>query len=1563
MSSWNFKDNLTIDNGKYLKWLDPTGLTRNNIIGLDTNSNVNINSGISGDLYLNCNNSGSTTYINTGNTKNVLVASNLGVGVSTTTNMNATLTLPVNGWVGVNSTSNGYLGLSSSDLLSSSQGAILLIYGNNNTSGNAGKFNMYTGSNTNGSFNFYTGNNSNNVFQISNGDGSVNFSPDGNTSILTVSKTNVVTTAPLILTNTTQSTSPQTGALQIAGGVGIAGDTFIDGLLSINSITGNLNFNNTKVSTSYSTGTFFLSGGLGIECSTSASSPTAGGAISIAGGLALGKNAMLGGNITIFDTTASISSQTGSVIAYGGAGINGQVNIKSNSSSQLRIAPLSNSGESSIYFSNKNNYSTIGSWSIGNNLSGFSNGFSIIGANNGVNLFLTDTQTQFYQYTKFLNEIFFQQNSSSNFITFTNSSGTTNWKIGSDLTTGNFQITNNALNSYNLTINSTTGEISLTGTENATSPTHGGSLTIAGGAAVANDLYVGGQLFAQGDFQVTGTLQGSSSSVSQFAYLTLTATDLSENITSGALVTFGGITIQSTGDATSFTNGGSLLTSGGGAIGLSLYVGTELVVGNLVTAPNLQITNASIANQSILNSQITNNSVSNSVLANISSSNTVAITTSSANLLFTKATGGQLLMTNVSTNSMNVSGITASNLLVTSLISSSNLFSTNSTTSNAVISNLSSGTIQASNGITSGTIYVTGPSNLSFNSNTVGNIFTTGGNVGINTKTPSFPLHVNGSQYIPSNYYLSVGTQNQDSTLNIKDIGNQLVSFYFSSTKVGGINTYNGDSTLFLFAGASKLTLSSIGNVGISTTTPMYNLDVLGGIRGQSLVSVSDTDNNISSTTGSFNFSSDIVLSNSTRNSIVFGSSGVSPPSLATRSPGTKLLLYPQIGSSSSDYAVGIEFNNLWYSVPTTTQGFKWYQGATNVMSISNHLRLYTTMQSTNSTTGGLVTLGGISIANTGNASSVTSGYALSVAGGASFAKDIYIGGTILQANTATGTISNLLISSTSSSSGVGSGGSFTVLGGVAISKNLYVGTQIAIGNTTTISPQQMLEISPITYSSSQDGGLRISTKDPVSTSDTSYRYIDIRLKSDVSNNFRGAVVGTLGGGSSTEQEYMNFSQDGYTYITSQANFTNNTSCSNSSTASVVVSGGLSINAGTNAINVSNGGALTVYGGASISGDLIVGGAITYANAAEASSTFAYLTLTASDQSTDVGNGALVTFGGISIQTTFDATSATSGNGLTVAGGAGIGASLYVGTITKTPNLLSTNISTTNLVVTNEKITNLTGTNVVITNELKATYNSNTLGNLFTTNGNVGIGTTSPSTTLSIVNDGFPNLDIGGINSKLRFIGGSSDGYAYIQAGSNTTQGSLRVGQYNASTSNMDTIEIYSNTTIISGVIKLTNTINSSNSTTGNIVSSGGISISKTTNATSVTSGGALTIAGGMSVLKDVYVGGTITSSSDKNLKKNIKHLPSILDKIINIHPISYNSLNESDTTNYIGFIAQDFIEHFPDLLRRENKDAYYSLAYDRITALNFKCIKELVDEVNSLKCIIKSFIDQKSEK
>jgi hypothetical protein len=120
-----------------------------------------------------------------------------------------------------------------------------------------------------------------------------------------------------------------------------------------------------------------------------------------------------------------------------------------------------------------------------------------------------------------------------------------------------------------------------------------------------------------------------------------------------------------------------------------------------------------------------------------------------------------------------------------------------------------------------------------------------------------------------------------------------------------------------------------------------------------------------------------------------------------------------------------------------------------------------------------------------------------------------------------------------------------------------------------------------------------------------------------------------------------------------------NTPSTSVNTGAVIVQGGLSVQGNQNAVNVGNGGGLTVQGGASIGGDLYIGGSIN--GSGSSSSTYAYLTLTATDESINFSTGSLVTFGGITIQATTNASSITDGGTILTEGGASIGADIYIG--------------------------------------------------------------------------------------------------------------------------------------------------------------------------------------------------------------------------------------------------------------------------------------------------------------
>jgi hypothetical protein len=79
-----------------------------------------------------------------------------------------------------------------------------------------------------------------------------------------------------------------------------------------------------------------------------------------------------------------------------------------------------------------------------------------------------------------------------------------------------------------------------------------------------------------------------------------------------------------------------------------------------------------------------------------------------------------------------------------------------------------------------------------------------------------------------------------------------------------------------------------------------------------------------------------VSLNAANSNMIVWAAGGLAAPALTTRSAGTKLVLYPLIDSSNTDYALGVESSYLWMSVPSSTQGFKWYAGTTLVAALTS---------------------------------------------------------------------------------------------------------------------------------------------------------------------------------------------------------------------------------------------------------------------------------------------------------------------------------------------------------------------------------------------------------------------------------------------------------------------------------------------------------------------------------------------------------------------------------------------------------------------------------------------------
>jgi hypothetical protein len=93
-----------------------------------------------------------------------------------------------------------------------------------------------------------------------------------------------------------------------------------------------------------------------------------------------------------------------------------------------------------------------------------------------------------------------------------------------------------------------------------------------------------------------------------------------------------------------------------------------------------------------------------------------------------------------------------------------------------------------------------------------------------------------------------------------------------------------------------------------------------------------------------------IWLNGASSNLIEYNANGYAPPTTGSRSIGTKIVLYPGINSTQIDYAIGIEDNTMWHSIPTSSYSgiltnFKWYAGTTNIATL-NGLGAFSTIGS-----------------------------------------------------------------------------------------------------------------------------------------------------------------------------------------------------------------------------------------------------------------------------------------------------------------------------------------------------------------------------------------------------------------------------------------------------------------------------------------------------------------------------------------------------------------------------------------------------------------------------------------
>ena len=458
-----------------------------------------------------------------------------------------------------------------------------------------------------------------------------------------------------------------------------------------------------------------------------------------------------------------------------------------------------------------------------------------------------------------------------------------------------------------------------------------------------------------GNLTIVGTITGNSSLT--IAGTSTLATTTITNLTVTGTLSLASIVTTSTTDATSTTTG-SITTAGGAGIAKSMWVGTSVTIGT-----TLNVTGSS-----------TFAAISTTGLTATGTSSIYALTTSSTTDATSSITGSVIISGGVGiakslwigtllsvSGTSTLSTTTITNLTVTGtfLLTSFSATSSTDSTSTTTGAITTSGGIGIAKGLNVGTLITVGsttvsPTLISWSA--------------ISNSSPTFTTSSNGTRIL---LYPQVGSTSTDYAIGMgvyqmwlgvpQNTTAYTFQFYGGTTSVvqidgtgniftaGYVRTYTNNVGLPIINGVSSGTrymlwqntnTSGYTNYAIGLNTNVFWFSVQSNTSDQTFqwyggaTSVAQLDGTGNFTAVGSTTSTMFVSPNITNN----------PPSFNTTSSGTKLLMFNQTTSTSTNYAIGATAGQVWFSVPTntTSYGFQFYGGTTSVATIDGTGNLFT---------------------------------------------------------------------------------------------------------------------------------------------------------------------------------------------------------------------------------------------------------------------------------------------------------------------------------------------------------------------------------------------------------------------------------------------------------------------------------------------------------------------------------------------------------------------------------------------------------------------------------------------
>ena len=736
------------------------------------------------------------------------------------------------------------------------------------------------------------------------------------------------------------------------------------------------------------------------------------------------------------------------------------------------------------------------------------------------------------------------------------------------------------------------GGLSIKCNQNAVNVGNGGGLTVVGGGSFGGDLYVG------------GSINGSGSSSSTYAYLTLTATEEAINLSTGSLVTLGGITTQLDTNATSVTNGGALLVAGGASIKKDVYIGGNNNISGELRAPKINY-NGNCAFDIIEN--VDNNDNEWKYFGIINDT-----TISFCEIDFYNCIGQKLSSTPL--------GLKLTISINNTICSAKHNYYGDITSNNKMSCLIYKDALDKFH------LFVNLPPNTKVNVNIkskLGNRFI--------IISEGYGEEPDGSESNYINTWSNVYTTNIESNLH----------YAFGDVTIEGLNLNVADN--FPIIGYNNINTESSRDLGIAFQRYQFSNDSGSGeVVADNYIFADTLPDQTSANNTQIKFS---TLANSTNDYYIgywikIGSSNQVRKIISYN--GSQRVAGLDSAWTGGNPIIGdtVYFYNSQYTSLYYDRDNKSYKLIYNTRNLDNkaitsydytdlhikHLKLSDTTPSTNASTGSISTLGGISISNTNDSTSCSQGGSLTSLGGASIQKTLYVGNNIGIGQTTftpseslhinqtsatlrfenasnsysyidfvkTGTNNRFGIVSDSVNNQLSLTSSFTNLTPINSNKALTINSSgyVGINTTTNINSPLALNVNNFISTNSDVGyiGLISGNTNLNGLSSRVVLYGNNATGSigniDISSGTSGSILFSTNKNGDDIRRLLIDNEGNVNIFTTQTT-TNETS------GALVISGGLGISCTENSVNISNGGSLTIAGGASIKKDTFVGGNLT----------------------------------------------------------------------------------------------------------------------------------------------------------------------------------------------------------------------------------------------------------------------------------------------------------------------------------------------------------------------------------